>query len=516
MKKLNQLFALACTVLMSVSFVACSSDDNSDAPVGNKPAVTLVAGTAGQNVVTFTVSPENAEKCAWVCLAPGEAVPSAEEILANELNAVSATEPSFVEVSGLSAETEYTIVAAVSSGTTAAVSAPLKMKTLDVNNLVVAGTPQAQVIGGFGATREADIIFRVGGDDQVVIPVLYDSNLKYLPAGTYTVGSEDEPGIIDNSNSDYCHFYYGGEVYALTDGTMTIELENDEYDIDFQFTTAAGEFKLTYKGEIDGIQLYSDLSVLSEGARFKGEVEVDGEYWIRLTNPDGRQQELVLNFYADASSKTLPAGTYTVGTGTNPGTLGAGTAYISRTPQLTTDEMTSGTVVVSQDGDDYTFVMQLYNEEGYAYKGTFTGTIAYMERNDDDVTDRTVIYFTTLKKGSGTYYPGNFSANPNNHPFSMTTPQMNILNCDAFVQAGDGPMPAGTYTVGEGESAWTIQKGKWTYMYNKIDGKNTKEEISEGTLTVTIDGDTYKFVMDVTVNSGKYRCIYEGEYPMEW
>lgn len=508
MKKLNQLLAVVCTALMSVSFAGCSSDDSSDAPDMNKPAVSLTAGTADQTKLTFTVTPVNAEKCAWVCLEPGEKIPSAEEILANEINAISASEPTFVEAAGLTSETEYTIIAAVSDGKTAVATAPLKMKTLDVNTLTVTETPQAQVIGGFDAVREADIIFRVGGDDQVVIPVLYDSNQKYLPAGTYTIGTEDEPGIIDNSNSDYCHFYYGGSVLALTDGTMTVGLENEEYDINFQFMTEAGEFKLAYKGEIDGINLYFDLSVLAEGSRFKGDNEVDGEYWIKLVNPDGRQQELVLNFYADASSKTLPAGTYTVGTGTNPGTLGAGTAFTSKTPKLTTDELTSGTVVVTQDGENYTFVMQLYNEDGYAYKGTFTGTIAYMDRGDDDDTDRTIIYFNSLKKGVRSN-----ADNPANHAFMLTNTNSSILECDVFVEEGGDPLPSGTYTVGEGEAAWTIKEGKRTNLYHKFNGvKGSEELISEGTLTVTKDGDTYKLVMDLTVASGKFRCIYEGPY----
>ncbi|MDE6783488.1 MAG: hypothetical protein K2J17_07190, partial [Paramuribaculum sp.] len=478
----------------------------------NKPSASIIAGNVEQTSLTFTVTPVNAEKCAWACLAPGEPVPSAQEILANELNVVSATEPTFVEVTGLTAGTEYTIVAAATDGTIATVSAPVKMLTLDVNSLVV-NEVGANVSGGFGATREASIVFRVGGDDQVVIPVLYDSKLKYMPAGTYTVGSTDEPGIIDNSNYTYCHFYYGGEILEINDGTMTVDIVNDEYDIDFRFTTDAGEFKLTYKGEIPGIAFYFDLSILSEARRDRVEGEVAGQYCIKLLEGSARNEELTLNFYADPSSTTLPAGTYTAGTSTNPGSLGPGTEFMKKTPTLTTEELTSGTVVVTKNGDDYTFDIKLYNEEGYEYKGTFTGKVAYMVRDDDDPSDMTIIDFNRWR-----YVPGKSDQAAHKAAFYLISTNNDFLNLVVYTNSSEVFLPAGTYTVGTGTEPGTIEVCKDTSLEHKVDGKFKAEQIAAGNgkLTVTVDGDTYTMVMDLTVESGKYRCKYTGDFQMQY
>lgn len=500
MKKFNQLFALVCTVLLSVSFVACSSDSDDDA---TKPAVTVTVGTAGQTTLSFTVTPTNAQKCAWVCLEPGEKVPTAEQILANEINAVSATEPTFVEVTGLTPETEYTIVAAVSNGTTYVVSAPVSMVTLDVSTLTVSSV-SGNITSGFGATREAALRFFIGsGSDVLEVPVLFDSNEKYLPAGTYTIGTGEEPGVIDNSNPDYCYFYYGGALQNLTDGTMTVDIVDGEYDINFEFTTTEGEFKVAYKGDIDGIKLYFDLSILDQGRRATVDGEVAGQYCIKLLESSARNEELTLNFYADASSTTLPAGTYTVGTGTAPGTLGAGTEFTSKTPKLTTEVFASGSVVVTKNGETYTFVMQLYNEDGYAYKGTFTGEIAYMVR-EEEPDDRTLINFDQWR-------PSFSDQAAHKAAFYLISTESDFLNLVVYTNSAEVFLPAGTYTVGTGTAPGTIAKGDDTTLELKANGWKA-EEITEGTLTVTVDGEVYTLVMDLTVESGKFRCKYVGDF----
>lgn len=489
--------------LLSVSFAACSSDDDASAPT-NKPTVSVVAATAGQTTLSFTITPENAEKCSYVCLEPGEAIPSAEEILANEINLVSATEPTFVEVTGLATETEYTIVAAVTDGTTAVVSAPVKMMTLATNALIAHGM-SGNIASGFGtAPKEAALRFFVGPDDILEVPVFFDNKAKYLPAGTYIVGTAEEPGVIDKSNSDYCYFYYGGELLQLSSGTMTIDIVDGEYDITFDFSTNGGEFCVKYKGDIDGIQLYFDLSILNQASRVQPEGEVAGQYCIKLLEGSARNQELTLNFYADPESTTLPAGTYQVSSSTNPGNIGPGSVFTNKVPSLTTDVLASGSVEVTVNGDVYTFNMLFTDEEGYTLKGTFTGEIAYMERDNGDTGDATVVNFNRLKTG----FKDDESLS---YLLLIDDSSGAMLEMDVYTAAPYSVyLPAGTYTVATGTDAWTIQKGTKTYLTLKIDGKNTKVYITEGTMTVSYDGEECTLVLDATTDRGKYCCKYTG------
>ena len=129
---MKKIYLLALS-LVAVTFASCS-DDN-DAPVVPvvpvvEPTVSVVAGEATQTTLSFTITPEDAENCAYMCIEAGEEIPSAEEILAGNL-VVSATEPTTVEVADLTPATEYIIVAAVSNENSVAVSEPVHMTTLE-------------------------------------------------------------------------------------------------------------------------------------------------------------------------------------------------------------------------------------------------------------------------------------------------------------------------------------------------------------------------------------------------
>ena len=100
----NLFLALLALPLM---FVAC----NEDKPVDEvkDATVTVTAGTATENTLSFTVASTNADKVAYLVV-EGDA-PTASEVLTNG-TAVDANKSVELTATELKAETKYTIVAA--------------------------------------------------------------------------------------------------------------------------------------------------------------------------------------------------------------------------------------------------------------------------------------------------------------------------------------------------------------------------------------------------------------------
>lgn len=745
----HRLFSAAVPAVLLSFFVSCSGDKPATPEDAREPAVTVTAGTADETALSFTVTPENAVSCAWICLETGEEIPTAEEILRNHENAVSATEATYVEVTGLAPETEYVIAAAASDGKTAVLSGQVTMTTLetsaisfrnaiaevysgnslitfteesetyqlsldfyygtkakwlpagtypvaggdsaegtvgndpsytmfrllkedkvlsisdgtvtvelDENNIytitaefntgdgkfktvftgeisgyyfsydftatsarhiesdggvpgefyfilndesrnyelvldifadaesaelpegtytagsgngpgtigskscidifspysslenfasgtvvvrktgavyvfdiklanedgfringtftgeitevnhvereIVMESAGANLLGGWGDAREAVLRF-FRGEDVLELSVLYNREAKYLPAGTYTARSSEEPWTIDTSNSDYTYFYYKEELYAVRSGTMTVAIADDLYDIEMDLSTSGGNVKFFYKGKIDGIDFFHDLSVLTDARRVKPDGEVPGEYCIKINDAPVRSQELTLDFFADAASDTLPEGTYTFGTGNAPGSLGTASVLNIVSPVKRSDEFASGTVEVTKAGEVYTFDIRLADADGYWYLGTFTGKITDMVR-EDVPDDMKLITFTRYKKG--------VCANDRNACFMLINDDNSICEINAYTD-GSSFLPAGTYTVGEGTDAGTVQQGKWTSLTYYTNGKSANYLITDGKMTVDVNGGSYTITFDFTAADGnKYRAKYQGEFTL--
>lgn len=79
------------------------------------PSVAVVKGAITENTATFTVTPTDAEKCAYVVVKKGETVPEAAAILADGTEAA-ADKASEVTVENLDENTEYVFAVAVSHG----------------------------------------------------------------------------------------------------------------------------------------------------------------------------------------------------------------------------------------------------------------------------------------------------------------------------------------------------------------------------------------------------------------
>lgn len=126
----------------ALGFAACSDDDNTSTDPGEggentKPEVSVVVtpGATTASSVSFTVAPQNADKCAYVCLKNVEGIelPDAVSVMA-EGRQLEKVETQLVEVKELEAEAEYVVLAAASAGENAPVlSEPITLTTEKVN-----------------------------------------------------------------------------------------------------------------------------------------------------------------------------------------------------------------------------------------------------------------------------------------------------------------------------------------------------------------------------------------------
>lgn len=113
-----------------------------------RPAVSLAPGYPGETSLSFTLAPFEAEKAAWVCIPSGEAVPSADIILASGFPADAAQARSY-SAESLETGALYVIAAAASAGTEISETARIEMATLGAPPEIVlsAGETGSSYIG---------------------------------------------------------------------------------------------------------------------------------------------------------------------------------------------------------------------------------------------------------------------------------------------------------------------------------------------------------------------------------
>lgn len=494
MKGFRRFFTVISTAILLTSLAACSDDNDPVTPPEPEPepGVTVTAGTSAETTLSFTITPENAEQCAWICIEKqeGVSIPTAEEILTTAGTLLPAIEVTTVEVSDLMPATEYVIVAAASDGKKSVVSEPVAMTTLEKGALVF----QSAMAGVF--TGNATVTLTEESNAyQLSLDFYYDRDAKWLPAGTYTIGSGASEGMVDNDVS-YTYFWLRNEdkVLALSSGAVTVSLdENHVYDITAEFTTDEGEFKAVYKGEIEGFSFSYDFTATS-AKRIEINNEIPGEYYLKL-NDNNWGYELTLDLFADPSSATLPEGTYTVGTDKVPGTVGPASCIDIYSPS-SQERFAAGTVEVTKAENIYTLDIRLANADGYAIVGSFTGEIADMERKPN-VTE------IAMESADARLYGGYTARNATLKLYKGE----DVLELDIYYDINAKYLPAGTYTIGSGSSAGMIDNSP---SYTSFTYNGTKLSLTSGTVEIAIIDGLYDIVAEFPTDAGQFRLTYKG------
>lgn len=264
------IFCMTATTLFS----ACSDDNSSTDEPQSKLSVTVTAGTAKSTSLTFTITSEGAEICAWDCIAKGEAQPTAAEILQSG-NKVPTDKVSTPQVSNLDPETTYVIVAAVSDKAGNVASAtPVEMTTTESRfeaDVLIDATYRNDNSAGAG-----NYVFVISnnepnangdpanvGDFQVQLDLYNEADSDpvnaSLPVGTYRMGADMSAFTWDPQRSALIVRSDAGAdgvtVAAMIDGTVKVERSGMNYSLTIDMTLHTGEqLKVGYEGPIPFVQ----------------------------------------------------------------------------------------------------------------------------------------------------------------------------------------------------------------------------------------------------------------------
>ncbi len=495
-------YLLYAALASTLTFAACGDDDPIPTPAPEKePTVAVTAGKADVTELTFTVTPADAKECRYVCVENIDGF-DAEKILA-EGTAVAATS---VTVEGLAPETEYTILAAVRGGANndkTALSQVLKMTTLAEPEPEPVKLTLVSADRTSGSDGNFFIRFKDADDKHIMEVDFYAAaDAKYLPAGTYTVSAEDQPGQI---GSHYSRIQFAeqsaDEWIKFTEGTAEVAIADDEtYTFKMSFTLTDGVVvEAEYTGEVANMStsLVIDLTA-TEAVRIHEDKDA-GEFYIKLTDGYKTMDGIGLDLYAEASAETLPAGVYTVGEGTEPGTATKKSYAAPYSPTYASRYFASGTVTVSVEGDVYTFEIDVVDTEGAIIKGHYTGEVKDMK--PALVIDLTATEAVRIHedKDAGEFY------------IKLTDgyKTMDGIGLDLYAEASAETLPAGVYTVGEGTEPGTATKKSYAAPYSPT---YASRYFASGTVTVSVEGDVYTFEIDAVDTEG---AIIKGHYTGE-
>ena len=210
---------------------------------------------------------------------------------------------------------------------------------------------------------------------------------KFLKSGTYVVNASDGFKIINN-NLDYTYFKKVGENQKmdLQSGEMVVNanLETKKYEITMNFILEDGsKVEATYNGEIEGdgfaITDKYEITQVDQLLRRLPNNAVDGQFYLKVA-VNNWDIEMTLDLRAAPGSKTLPVGTYTLGSDGTAGTLDSKLSdFTCYSTGKYNQKFQSATVKVSQKEKVYTFELDFTDSDGERYAGTISGEVKDME-----------------------------------------------------------------------------------------------------------------------------------------
>ncbi|MDO4163621.1 MAG: hypothetical protein Q4D56_04435 [Bacteroides sp.] len=277
--RINLIFRWV-SLLSLVMIVAVLSSCSDDTDKG-KASATLILDKATSHSLSFTITPQYAEQCAWVCVKKGNSVPAAEEILSTGIP-VDVSSTTTQTAIALEAQTDYIIVAAAARSGRSFLSSPLEVTTLEKTELpeeddtvyltqvieAYYSTDNSANAGNYLLTFSTDDLDSNGyparvGDVMLTID-LYNASDEdpvnaTLPSGEYQPQSDYSAFSWNPSYSVYYKRIGAGDsgvsASLISSGVVTVEREGDIYSVLIDVVTLTGEVvKASYTGTIVFVQ----------------------------------------------------------------------------------------------------------------------------------------------------------------------------------------------------------------------------------------------------------------------
>ena len=308
---MKNIFKLLIVALIAIlSLVACEQSIEQSAPT-----ITIKAGKATSNSISFTITAESATKCAYL-LYDGDII-TAEQVLKE--GAQVAGNGTTTKVEDLEAETDYWVVAAASNERGMVLSETIKIRTsaaagggddgdddnggnddefelpeIDgVENIVIEKTKD----GRWYEPYNYYVTFVRDNGDRIILDfyTLDETMSQYFPYGQYTLATNYQPYTIHTESSGYvpAGSDANGQGYNFTDGYVSVDVVNGYYAIYMMLTYNENGTEKTIQGYYNGIlsgasvpegddegsqELVEVLEVGTTSFRFRINAE-EGQYW---------------------------------------------------------------------------------------------------------------------------------------------------------------------------------------------------------------------------------------------
>lgn len=346
MKRLLYLI-VACFTLYSCG--------NIDAEKTTSLKVNVTAGEAFETELTFTVTSDNAESCAWICVEKGAALPSGIDIM-QKGKAVFANTDASCKAQNLKDGVTYAIIAAAMSGDDIITSDPVEMTTIKKPV-----QPAVNLSSGFVNASSYSFTLTPQEAEECAYKVYpYEGTATaddVLNTGVKVSATEESQYTVEDLE-DGVYFV----VAAVRNGDKTV-LSNK---LMFTINTALPEYTIT----VQSVKINPDL-------------ETNGRDWIvRFYFYDnvGEYSNIALNFVTpDNGHSYVPEGSYVLGAESG-NKLDPEYTYHNHYSAY----FESGYCNVSIKDKQYTFDIRLTRcDDGYDFSGEvfvlkWTGTVEHM------------------------------------------------------------------------------------------------------------------------------------------
>lgn len=204
---------------------------------------------------------------------------------------------------------------------------------------------------------------------------------KYLYEGVYNVSSQSGEMIID-SDKNYSYVTENGTNTSLQSGTVNISVSDKTYTVSFDLTLSDGnEFKGLYQGKMPGlVGKNATLNTCEKPTVRTTDINgyVPGEYYFKM-NDSSWSYEMAIDFYGDADTEKLPAGTYKLTDDKKSGTFNTRSYLSLYSPSADYKFAEGSTATVSYEGSKIILTLNLITEDGRKFDMEYYGDVTFPE-----------------------------------------------------------------------------------------------------------------------------------------
>ena len=347
----------ALLLLSALCFMGCENLFQSEDST-TQPTVALEKVYVTATSVTFKVTTTNATEACYMVLGDEETSPSLDTILESGTAVALKGGVAEVTATGLTAETEYKVVAAAKNGSNKAGSNTLYVTTAEAGALDV----EMELVNV--AHDSINFRYTITGAERAAYLVMYAS--KETPEASYVFLNGEELNLASKEAVEVTNLENVKE-YRLV--VAAADAENNTVVRDLTFTT-----------KDDPANVVEHNYTRVRGSKY------GSNYYLMFSYEDANEADnfayndktLSLDFYADPEKDYLPAGTYEVKESTEPDCV---SSYRYSTYGYDNGiQLKSGAVVVAIDPDTkaYSFDIDLFLKDGRHLKATYSGDVDNM------------------------------------------------------------------------------------------------------------------------------------------